>query len=283
MKRNLQKICVVLILFFLCTGCVKYQAVMTIHNTKSMDLQVIYAINQSIINQPVLSDEEKNILLKNGYKAKNYKSSDYEGVKVTYHIPNIDKVSDTKKVSYSLNDMKRKKPEKLFTIKKHFFYNEYLANFTFESTDISNLTASLEGDSSIQEYLCDDGSVISIDSNNSEVPAECHSAFPFEIENAKKKQPLSSEELSKEVSKDNELTFTLKVGKETIQSNADEFSKNKRELVWKLKDNGITNIQFQFQLYNYFSIIGFVLVIVLSLFFCLFFIKKFFFKCVKNS
>ena len=256
MKRSF-RILFLFFLVFLMTGCVKLDGNMKIGKTKSITIDILLATDKSVVNYDY-SDKMKE-LKKMGYTVEKYSIGKYEGLKLKYKIRNIDKVSINKKVNYSLNSMKDDIPTEVFKVKKSWFKNKYEANFTFYSTDIDLLSTNDEGKDSI-EYLCDDGSVISI-KNGENIKDGCHRAFNYEIENAKKKKPLSNEDLYKNINKDNSLTFTVKVGGKVISNNANKVDKD--NLIWKLNEKGITKVNFSFSLYNYFHIFITIIIIVL--------------------
>ncbi|MBR2678938.1 MAG: hypothetical protein IKE63_05930 [Bacilli bacterium] len=257
--KNKLMLLIVIMFPFVTTGCVKYNEELKIHGTKSMNIYVTFAVNQSIVDYK-FDDEKIDQLKSKGYSVKEYKSDKYKGIELKYKIRNIDKVSTNKDTTYSLTSIRNEVPDKMFKIKKSWFKNYYKANFTFDSTDIEPITVSDESLDSI-EYLCDDGSVITVNQGE-EIKEGCHRAYDYEIKNAKSKKPLKSEELTDKINQDNDLKFIVKLNKKAISNDADK-TKHNKELTWNLKTNGITNINFEFSLYNYFHIFITLLIIVI--------------------
>ena len=249
-SNNTLKMLIIMFLLFITTGCVKYNEEVKIHGIKSMNIAVTFAVDQSIVDYKI-DDDKINELKSKGYFVNNYKSGNYTGIVLKYKIHNIDHVSTSRDTTYSLTSIRNEIPTKMFKVKKSWFKNHYTANFIFDSTDIDPLTTDDESEDSI-EYLCDDGSVISV-SRGEEIKEGCHRAYDYEIENAKSKKPLSSDKLTDLVNSNNDLKFVVKLNKKTISNNADKVEHNKK-LTWNLNTNGVTNINFEFSLYNYFHI-----------------------------
>lgn len=271
-KKSYVKIISIFFIIFFCSGCVKFDGEVEIKNTKSMNLSITYAVDKNIINTDVVDDEDKKYLLSNGFTVKNYKKGSYDGISLRYQIKNIDKVSSNKNTKFSITSIKNTKIADVFKIEKGWFKNKYKANFIFDATDINN---NISYDEENVEYLCSDGSVITVN-GNTEIPEDCFYASKIEIENAKSSNPMSSEDLEKKISSDISLKFKVKLPNGFIKNNATKVSKNKKELTWKLKDSGITNINFSFELYNYFHIFITIIVCLIGLF--ILFVLLLFFK-----
>ena len=265
MKRYVKLILIVLVLFS-CSGCVKYNEEMKISIFKSAKIKVIYAVDKDIVDRDILTKKEKKILKNNGYQLKEYKDKNYKGYIVTYKVKNIDKVNTNEENFYYINSIRNNKPTKMFKVKKSWFKNKYEANFRFDASDVGIFT--VEDDQDEIEYLCDDGSIVTYSKDSTDIRVDCHRVSDYELKNAKSKNPLSEEELNKKLNKNNDLRFTVKVSGKVLENNASKKSGNK--LTWKLNDKGLTDIKFDFYLYNYFNIfitiIG-VLIIVIGILF----------------
>ena len=136
--RKIKYLIVLCLFSFLATGCVKYNAKMDIKWDKSMNFSIIYAMDSSLgLDSDVVKDDEKNNLEKKGYKITDYKDDKYVGNKITKNFKNIDKISDTKDVEYSLSDIGNNSDDKIFKVKKGFFKNTYTAKFKFDTSDSS--------------------------------------------------------------------------------------------------------------------------------------------------
>ena len=255
------KICIILMLFFVTTGCVKYKEDVKIKNTKSMNINITFALDTSIVDYHI--DSTKIDSLKDmGYRIKTYKKDNYEGIELNYKIRNINKVSSNKEVDYSITDIRNQAPTKLFQIKKGWLKNQYKANFYFDSTDIDPLF--VNDDTDVLDYLCDDGTLIQVMVGD-EIREGCRRVYGYELENAKSKKPLSDEELSNKINEGNELEFKVHLPSKAISHNASS-SKHDKVLTWDLSDSGITYINYEFSLINYSHVFITILVILAILF-----------------
>lgn len=274
MMKKYVKLLSIMFLVLLCSGCVKLDTNMKINNTKSMSLDVVFAVDKSLINDELITDSEKENLKELGYTIKDYKNDSYEGINLKWKIHNIDEISTTEESTFSLTSIRTQVPENVFTVKKSWFVNEYNANFVFDSTDVGTIVN--EEDFDEIRYLCDDGSVVTINMGD-EIRPDCNRASDLEIQNALSDNPLSYDELNEKLNKDNELKFVVKVANGVIDSNADDTSN--KSLTWNLNDTGLTKINFSFRLYNYFniviSIVGIILFIIFLLILLVFLFKKF--------
>lgn len=156
---------------FLLSGCMKHNVSMTINKDKSMDLEIIYAIDvdqiegmmnsfndttddsemldetlddsndiddddmdEAFTPSSIDTEEEKKALEKRGYKVVEYDNDGYKGIKATLRIDNIDNVSVEEDLKVKLSDILDENfdDEEFFTVKKGFFKNTYIANFVYE-------------------------------------------------------------------------------------------------------------------------------------------------------
>ena len=245
---------------------------------KSAKIKVIYAVDKDIVDRDILTKKEKKILKNNGYQLKEYKDKNYKGYIVTYKVKNIDKVNTNEENFYYINSIRNNKPTKMFKVKKSWFKNKYEANFRFDASDVGIFT--VEDDQDEIEYLCDDGSIVTYSKDSTDIRVDCHRVSDYELKNAKSKNPLSEEELNKKLNKNNDLRFTVKVSGKVLENNASKKSGNK--LTWKLNDKGLTDIKFDFYLYNYFNIFITIIGILIIVIGILFVSKKIFKKRKKR-
>lgn len=144
MNKKFKTFIVLCVLTLLSTGCVKYNAKMDIKRDKSVNYEIIYAMQSSLSDgQKVMDDEELKDLKDNGFTVKDYNEDGYVGFRISKNIKNIDSISDTKEIDFSLSDDTSKKDTKMFTVKKGLFKNTYKAKFNFDMND-----SSLSGDDS---------------------------------------------------------------------------------------------------------------------------------------
>lgn len=261
-----------LVVFFilLCTGCVKFDGKMHIHGNKSMDLDFSLAVDQdSILDSNITFPIED--FKENGYQVRTFEKGSYKGIKLQYRVFNIDRYSSDSEVVFPITSIRNEKiPDYIFQIKKGVFKNYYIANFQFDSTDVGYL--SNQQDTDVLEYICDsDGRVIEVHKED-DIPSDCHGATKVEIENAKNGYPLNEEEINKNLSKDSSLTFSVVLDHKILKNNADKIKH--KEAIWNLKTNGITDIHFEFELYNWANIIFIILLILVCLFFVIIGLRK---------
>jgi len=271
--KKMIKLGIIVFLMVLTTGCVRYQEEMTIHPSKYMDISVVFAYDTNYMDATVSSSKIEE-LKKLGYQVKDYKDSSYEGISANYHISNIDDVSDNQEVVYSLTSFRRQVPKQLFQMKKGWFYNSYKANFEFDSTDIDPITIDDEGRDSIN-YTCDDGSSLTLD-YGAESPEGCHRVFDYEKTNEKNK-----EELEKKIEDSFDLSYSVKISGKILSHDAT--SKKRGKLTWDLERNGITNIHYEFRLWNYTHILLTGILVFIVFIFILFIVKKIKQKKRKNK
>lgn len=139
------KYLLICLLIIICSGCVKYNVKMGINPDKSMELEIIYAVEKSLVSNG-LDKTEISKLEKEGYKLKEYNKDSYTGYKLTKKIKNIDEISTVNDNDAELDITKESKY--MFKIKKGIFKNEYtyignkvqqVDSYNTESTDSKTL------------------------------------------------------------------------------------------------------------------------------------------------
>ena len=157
MKKKFKTFIILCILALFSTGCVKYNAKMDIKRDKSINYEIIYAMQSSLTDgQQVMDEEGVKELKDNGFTVKEYNEDGYVGFKISKKIKNIDNISDTNEVTYSLSDDTSKKDNKIFTVKKGLFKNTYKAKFSFDMNNSGLNSDSDEDDESnvdMSQYL----------------------------------------------------------------------------------------------------------------------------------
>ena len=128
----------IILMMFLLTGCVKLNMTMDIKSDKSMDLDILYAVDKNYMegeDEELFSDEEIEEYKKAGYEVKDYAEGDYVGVILKKHVKNIDEVSKTDgSASFNLsNATDTEEEESMFTLKKGFFRNVYTLKMESDS------------------------------------------------------------------------------------------------------------------------------------------------------
>lgn len=146
-KKNYVKLILIVLLLFISTGCVKYNATMNIKKDKSMNFNMIYALDTSLFGneQSILEDKDIKKLKEEGYSVKKYEKGKMKGFEISIDVPNIDKVSSADAKKYDLSGILKnsKKNTKIFKLKKGWFSNTYIANFKFDSSE-SNVSEEIE-------------------------------------------------------------------------------------------------------------------------------------------
>lgn len=149
MKKFL-KILLVVIMIFGLTGCVKYNVSMSIKDNKSVTLEVIYAIDESLMSSFTESEEKEqsginlddyNYLKEKGYVVSEYseKTDDgsLSGIKITKTFENIDDITkDSQKVVDMVNIFNDENSAN-FDDSQFFYKNgdNYKASFKFDFSE----------------------------------------------------------------------------------------------------------------------------------------------------
>lgn len=231
------------VLALLSTGCVKYNAKMDIKKDKSINYEIIYAIQASLSDSGQVMDEEGVKELKdNGYTVENYNENGYTGFKISKKIKNIDDVCDTNEVTFSLSDNVSKKDVKIFTVKKGLFKNTYKAKFSFDM-DNSNLSIGNNED--------EDEDNINLSNNNDEEDEDITST---DDNNMDMSQFTSSMDLK----------YTVNLPYKAKSNNATTVNNGGKQLEWNLGTNN--TIEYEFELYNlpFYIVLGVGIVIIIA-------------------
>ena len=284
MKKT--KYLLLLMCAFLLTGCVKMNASMKINKDKSMDYEVIIAMNKQLVGDTnqVLTDDQIKKAKKNGYKLSDYKDEEMKGYKIVKHIKNIDNVSTTKKVESNIDVDSNDKY--MFTVKKGFFKNTYKAVFKTNSTN--NLNSQLSGSSDDNEIKEDDENYdddyydededydddyYSEDEDyDDEYYDESDSDDEYADGNDDDTLDLSDNTDYSSYMENMDFTFEIKLPYKAKKNNATTVSKNGKTLSWNLLKHQ-DDIEFEFELYNltniYLTVGGAIVLIVLIVLFIL--------------
>ena len=223
MKKSVWKFLTILFALFIMTGCVKFNTNLNVKKDKSMDFEVIYAVNKTYFgNQQLLDEDAKKELEKNGFSVTEYKENELEGYKLLRKIRNIDKVSSLGNVEYDLGALfdseNSSSGKNIFKVKKGLFKNKYSAKFKFDSSS-----------SSLNE----------------------EDEYDFELddeEDESNSQDLDSMTSSMMASMD--LSFNVKLPYSALSNNASKATEESKNLQWKLTTEDISFIEFEFELYN---------------------------------
>ncbi len=226
-----------LLTVLLLTGCIKYNGNMVINKDKSMELSFIYAIDESLVqDQKLLEDKDRKVIENKGYTITDYNENGMVGNIISKKVDNIDEISASRNIEYDLSGILDEKSDEkyIFNVKKGLLKNTYTAKFKFAAEE-SNMDSS---DDSI-EY---DGSSNDGTSGN-----------------------LEDLDFSKMMSK-LDLSFNVSLPYKAISNNANKVSNEGKDLNWSLLKDKSTNIDFEFELYNWANIyfgIGIIVLIFL--------------------
>ncbi len=230
MKSSIKFIIIICCLFLL-TGCVKYNAKMNINKNKSMNFSIVYAVDKSIFGDvQLLTKNEKKKIKEKGFTIEEYKNKNMTGYKLKIDVHNIDKISTKNNNSYNLTNITKISNDKIFRVKKGIIKNKYKANFKFDSSK-NNLTKK---------------------NNSKEINGD-----KKDIQNLEDIEDITSniEKL--------DLSFKVSLPYSAISNNATQSSDKDKELVWSLTSDDVSNIEFEFSLYNRITIIIIVAVILI--------------------
>lgn len=126
-------------LLFIVTGCIKFDANMSINMDKSMDYSITLAFDKSLVktDDEILTKEQLNMMEQNGFKISNYSIENMDGFVLTKKIQNIDQVSSENIVLYDLSGMfsGKRESEYLFKIEKGLLRNYYKAQIKIDPND----------------------------------------------------------------------------------------------------------------------------------------------------
>lgn len=245
MKKKLCNVLMAFFLMFMMTGCVKFNASMDIKKNKSMDFKIIYAFDTTYFgDEELLDDSDKKELQDDGFTVSDYVDGDMKGFTISKNIKNIDDVSSTEDIEYSLSGLLEANASNkyIFKVKKGLFKNTYTAKLNFDSSD-----SSLNGSSdSEDDYDYDyDYSEDDYDYDFSGMTASM------------------------------DLSFNVTLPYAEISNNATTVSNDGKTLKWELTTTDASSMEFEFELYNMTAIyIGVAIIIVLVVAVIIFICRK---------
>ena len=253
MKKRFLSVCLFFFVLSL-TGCVKYNATMDIKKDKSMDFSIVYAVDTSVFgDKDIIDVEQKNNLTKKGFTVSDYLDGNMKGVSLSKNIKNIDSVSSTSDVDYSLSGIMDSSSDSIFNVKKGFLKNTYTAKFNFNASD-SGLNgtedqintddeAFVNGVSSDYIAVNDNSNTAVID--NSDAVSSDDLNVDTEIDSS-----IDMPDFSSALASSMDLSFNVKLPYAAISNNATSVSDNNKSLSWTLTNDSINSIEFSFELYN---------------------------------
>ncbi len=257
------------------SGCVKMNAGMTINKDKSMDFEMLMAVNKEYMSD---SDFNKNMLLddenidkmkENGFTIHDYNQNDMVGYKITKKFENIDKMSSTDEVEFKFNNFTEgfNDNTSLFKVKKGLFKNTY----TVKITNISNSSDMMNPDKRNDAFSGDidnfdfdswgnddwiDG--LMLDPNES-----------YQMSFLENSDDMDFSDMA-EMMASMEVNFTVKLPYAAKNTNASGLNNDGKDLSWNLINSKLDYISFEFELYNLsvvYGAVGLVVVVIGFLFF----------------
>ena len=270
MKRMkfLLSVCLVGVLL---TGCVKYNATMDIKKDKSMDFSIIYALDTSLFgeDQNIMTDEQIKEIESKGFSVTEYKEDKMKGYSLKRTIKNIDDVSSSDDVNFSLSGLLESNSyDYIFKVKKGFLKNTYVAKFSFDS---SNSDLNLDGNNNnnnnnnnSDDDFSDDDLLFDNDDDTDNNVDFGDSDFEdnFNLGNDNSNFDYSS------LTSSMDLSFNVNLPYSAKSNNATSSKDDNKSLSWKLSNNSNgSSIEFEFELYNmlYIFIAGGLVVLLIIL------------------
>lgn len=226
MKKKILSLSAIIMLLFTLTGCVKFNANMSINKDKSMKYSVIYAFDTTIFGeQSIISSEDKNELIKKGYTIEEYSEGNMKGYTISKNFKNIDKVSSTGEVLYDISGILDDDSDNdIFYVKKGFLKNRYKAYFKFDSSE-SDLNDDANNITDDEDDSMDDDSTVSLEDE------------------------LNIDGLNN-INTNMDLKFVVNLPYSAISNNATDVSNDKKTLTWNLMSDKEQFIEFEFELKN---------------------------------
>ena len=272
MKRSVKilKVLLVVIMAFTLSGCVKFNQTMEIKKDGTMNYNLIYAVNKSLLQgqDNIFEEDDIKQLQEKGFTVTDYEDDKMKGVTISRNGILVDSISsDDKNAVYELTSVvsdDKKDNSKLFYVKKGFLKNTYVANFKFDSSsasDRSNINMRNEDDKE-DDFTKDDmtsDDIFDTTDNGSD-----------STDNDSDMSALMDQYM-----KNMDLKFIVKLPYAAISNNATTKSSDNKELTWDLtKITKNDSIKFEFSLYNVTNIVILVAGVVLVVAVIFFIIKK---------
>ena len=235
----------IIAMMFLLTGCVKFNMTMDIKSDKSMDLDILYAVDKSLMgDEELFKDEDIEEYKKSGFEVKDYAEGDYVGITLKKHVKNIDDVSKTDgNASFNIaNATDTESEESMFTLKKGFFRNVYTlkmesdsATNTPDDINLGDERFALEGeDDDLGDYPSDDSSL---------------GEYPTDGESLLDDYPIDGDFDYTDALSNMEMNLTVNLPNKPISHNATSVSNNGKSLTWNLVAQQ-SDVELTFALYN---------------------------------
>lgn len=236
--KKLRNVVVLLVITLLLTGCVKYNVNMEIRKDKSMNFEMIYAMNSSLLQgKDVFDEKELKEIKDKGFKVEKYDKDNMKGFTISREIKNIDYISSSDAKEYSLSAITKKGDQKVFKVKKGLFKNKYTANLKFDSSD--SKMSNGNSNSQFREETDDDDLLIDSKDDDSDL----------DLDTDDSDLDLDTDDYSSMMS-GMDMSINVKLPYKALSNNATEVTNDGKDLKWNLTTSGAQSIDFEFELYN---------------------------------
>lgn len=245
MKKSFKVLCIMLVVFMM-SGCVKLNVDMSIHKDKSMDITVIEAVSNALMqnsNEKMFEESELKEIEDDGFTVENYSDGSMTGYKFTKRISNIDDVSTDKSFTGNIENIVSGKDSSsdIFSVKKGFFKNTYTVKLKEDVKDSFN-EGFEEGLTSDDDYYSDYDDSYSYD--------DSYTYDDSYYDDYTSDSSLASNTDYASLMTNMDLKFTINLPYKAISSNATSVNNDGKQLTWNLINFNEDNIEFEFELYN---------------------------------
>lgn len=230
--KKIRNVVVLLVVTLLLTGCVKYNINMEIRKDKSMNFEMIYAMDESLLQGKDVFEEKDLKEIKNkGFKVEKYDKDNMKGFTISREIKNIDYISSSDAKEYNLSAITEEGDQKVFKVKKGLFKNKYTANLKFDSSDskINN------GNSNSQFREEDDNLLIDSKDDDEDLDSDYDT---------------DTDDYDYSSMSNMDMSINVKLPYKALSNNASEVNNDGKDLKWNLTTSGAQSIDFEFELYN---------------------------------
>lgn len=247
--KKLRNVVILLVITLLLTGCVKYNVNMEIRKDKSMNFEMIYAMNSSLLQgKDVFDEKELKEIKDKGFKVEKYDKDNMKGFTISREIKNIDYISSSDAKEYSLSAITKKGDQKVFKVKKGLFKNKYTANLKFDSSD--SKMSNGNSNSQFREETDDDDLLIDSKDDDSDLDLDLDTDdSDLDLDTDDSDLDLDTDDYSSMMS-GMDMSINVKLPYKALSNNATEVTNDGKDLKWNLTTSGAQSIDFEFELYN---------------------------------
>lgn len=169
MKKSVKLLALAFVML-LFSGCMKARTDITVNSNGSIDYTYTVAMSTKVqesmkgygnssdddstgtSSNATLTEEQKEEAKKHGFDIQDYDKDGFKGYTVTKHFNSIDEVSTEDDIT-STTALSQEDNIKMFTVKKGFLKNKYIAKVTFDSEKESNESTKQYDKEQYKEYF----------------------------------------------------------------------------------------------------------------------------------